>query len=239
MKRVVFLVALAVLLIAGTSYGAFIPDTYLHPNDVDGSYHQNLDVIGPEPPFQIFGSEWVDDYNLKISLDWNLGLDGVYSPTRYQAKLGDLFLYTDDGVFAVALRSHTFENSFDPTAPAISAGTIFKVEGTYSSDWYFDLTDGKVFKIPTTSYGDHEIVAAYGTAMGQVAGFLYDLDNIDPSSNYIQISFADTSFANSPLRITMTCANDVHVVPEPLSLLLLGLGLLGAGIYGRRVKTSR
>lgn len=80
-------------------------------------------------------------------------------------------------------------------------------------------------------------------------GSLYTIDsgiNLDELS-YDLASLFDNKTANGPdqvmMHYTMTCGNDLHKVsttydysqpPEPTTLFLVGIGLLGLGAFGKR-----
>jgi hypothetical protein len=209
------------------------PDTYLHPLDMNPG-QQGLDRIGAEIPFEIYGHDWLTsaETTLRIWTSWDLGLDGK---ALFDVQVGDVFIYAPTETIAVALRDHNpllGEGNFQ-------AGDIFEPTVMLTSDHYFDPDTGELHKLDYSKYGDNEIVLAsegdfienlgasainYGPAEGKYA---------------ITISFPATyDFNMHPgIRFAWTCANDIHHVPEPATLLLLGTGLLG--IIGIRRKFSK
>jgi hypothetical protein len=222
------------VLLVGTAQAAFVADTYLHPLDGDVS-QQTLDFIGATPPFDIKGFEWSTPTTLNIYTDWNLGLAGTYNPTYLSVQLGDVFFTTVSGTkFGVALRDHTFETSKN-AADTITAGSIYAATNTYTSDWYYGIPSGTVAPMATVHYGDNEIVTGYGDVLGN-ASIGYAANGTTNPGLYVITVQLDSSYAGTIAGFSFgtTCANDVVVgVPEPATLLFLGLGFVGAAVYGR------
>ena len=71
---------------------------------------------------------------------------------------------------------------------------------------------------------------------GGVQNYLYDLANLKAvAGNYYGVQIANMVYANVTLPDgSLKPAQDVLVLPEPASLLLLGVGLLGLGVLRRK-----
>lgn len=220
MKKLTVLMVLGVIFYSAVASALPIgltQDTYWHPNGP-----LNIDVLGDNPPFQIYGSIWTNASTLQIWTDWSVGLAGTYN----SSMMGDVFLQLDTGeVIAVALRNHVATYDFDGS---ISQGEVFYATNTWTSDDYAALTHWY-------TYGWHEVVTATGSAVAGVSAAInYHWAGIGQS--YIEIELSGITNANlsNYLSIAQTCANDIHKVPEPAALVLVGIGLVGVGICSRK-----
>ena len=205
--------------VAGAVPSDLTLDTYLHPNGP--GYYQGQDVIGNNPPFQIYGSRWTDTSTLEIWWDWNQGLDGEYASSR----LGDVFLQLNSGeMIAVALRSHVAGYDFGDTT---AQGSVFYAQTLWTSDDYYG-------SLPYT-YGWHEVVTATGDLVAGASAVIED-HWTEKEKSYILIRFSglNNDQLTDYLSISPTCANDIHKVPEPAALVLLGISLVGVAIYPRK-----
>jgi len=191
LSMVLFLV-LSVLLAANFAGAYQFTDNYDHPNDWN-VYQQDDDLIGSNPPYEIYGHDWVTSGGfdeLRIYTDWDKGLDGK---TSFNAMVGDVFLthtpWAEDADYGIAIRDH----GIDPQGVE-SSGLLKGDVYTPDSNGFLSSTD--YFGTNWASYGDHETVTGDGTALNAdvsvsiVTG--YGLGN-----DYIAILFDDAYWAGS------------------------------------------
>lgn len=235
MKRIMVMALGFLMILVGVSQAApMFVDNYLHPLDINPD-QRGIDIIGGNPPFEIYGYDiFGGGSQIRIYTDWNLGLTGTYNG----ARLGDVFIYTNQGIVAVALRDHSYtaSNGNFIDEGSFSAGDVFRATSFRTSDYYFDPVFGLVGKASYGQYGDHEIVLANA---GDLLPFKAAVSNFwgGIGNSYIDIVFDQAYFGEMLyVSFTQTCANDVMKVPEPGMLILLGSGILGLGIVARRRK---
>lgn len=222
MKKFTVLMALAIVFygsVAGAVPSDLTLDTYLHPNGPP--YYVDKDIIGANPPFEIYGSRWTNSTTLEIWWDWNVGLNGAVSNSR----LGDVFLRLDSGeLIAVALRNHVASYDFGDTTVQ---GSVFYAETLWTSDDYYGSLG--------YTYGLNEVVTATGDLVDGASALInYHWAGIGNSYIQIQFSGLTNDDLQNYLSIAPTCANDIHKVPEPAALVLLGISLVGIAVYPRR-----
>lgn len=220
-----------------------IDDTYIGGNYGPDFSQNNGDVIS--------GDNHINDYDvdymtvtiensgavqIKIKTDYNSGNGGTF--------YGDLFISTngwdpDDSQAGYAsdtyLNGEDWEYVFNTSSSGIYAvnnANIQISDDIYPSgtpyDWY--RHNQEVYYAPTT---------------GAVGSFTFDDTTYD---DYLIYSFDLSALGlsgeeqlNLGFHWTMSCANDVieggiqkAAVPEPGTMVLLGVGLLGLGAFSRR-----
>jgi hypothetical protein len=213
------------------------PDTYLHPLDTN-PYQQGLDRIGADPPFEIYGHDWLTssvETTLKIWTSWNLGLDGK---ALLGTQVGDVFIYAPTGTIAVALRDHHGDLDPDDLGEGnFKAGDVFEPTALLKSDHYFGPA-GVLDQLDYSKYGDNEIVlASEGDFIENLGASA--IDHALVGGKYAtSITFpAAYNFDMYPgIRFAWTCANDIHQVPEPTAMLLLGTGLITLAGFRRKFR---
>lgn len=238
MKKSLFALMFVLLSFGVSQAVPMFLDNYLHPLDIN-AFQQPKDIIGTNPPYEIYGYDW-ETVNgatqIKIYTDWNHGFNGfdvLYS------RLGDVFINLPTGEeIAVAVRNHNLPlGNVIPNEGGLLQGNVFIPTTKLKSDYYYDPVFG-IFPSQYYQYGDHEVVTAYGKVIGQAVVTLHYDPQGPKGDNYILIAFPNKIADIGYVSFSQTCANDQMKVPEPASILLFGVGLVGLGIVGRRLRKA-
>ena len=241
MKKMVVVAVLALglgLVLAGTGWCITVDGTFdrtewagNYTDGAEASSGTNSGYVGPG-----YGGNTYDIKAIGLKLDSNdlyfgieAGYDLVNGTSTY--KPGDFFLdFGNDGVWDVAIDyivsgntvSFNVYDQFDIVSPVIDWGT--------GSPWSVDLSSNNLSLAVTSAgaYWTNSLNFAAGNGLNSLEGVI-DL-NVSGLSQFMGQS--------ATIFWTMECNNDelqhTAPVPEPQTLLLMGIGLLGLAFVGRK-----
>ena len=231
MKNFLFLICIltTALLVAGTQAWAVswtIEDDYVGSNAGVGSqWLQDSgaligDVVSLEEEYDIYNVSQmnIDLTGNNLTVDIITGYNKAYDPTNF----GDLFISTN---------SNSWNYAFDT-----SAGMLYQIDenNIITSDMEMDShgIDYSWYRHDEAVLIDNTGLVSIGDGTAAYANGQYSM-NFDLSASGIDFG-SDVTF-----HWTMTCANDViegkiSEVPEPGTMLLLGIGLIGLTGISRR-----
>ncbi len=190
-------------------------------------------MIGELNVYQTMGASWNSSSStLSIYTNWNPGKDGNLVSV---VQTADLFIYdlSNHNTFAIQLN----------TGPGM--GNVYKNPTTITTSLnifssYTWLIYGGQF-----NQGAPQLVPVQGTGGTLLSSpATVGWNSIDPSAvnNVVSVDLSELNLGNDQWSFvwgTATCGNDtfsqqVVGVPEPGSLLLLGVGFAGLGVYRKR-----
>jgi hypothetical protein len=217
-----------------------------------GSAMNNGDVIGLLKQFDIdnISFNMLPGGAVQINVRMNYGQNGGDTtlsginvgsfPTVYP---GDILVTSGSNRWAIPLVTHN-----DSTAgiAGLVAGNLYSVTGFLTSGTVLNNTNAGTYRPAEVVWGESAGAIKQNTGNGSVVATLLGGSEINVAINF---TTSDTNFLNafsgsgSFVRFAAaTCANDVVAgdpVPEPMSLSLIGAGLLGLGLLKRKRSENR
>jgi hypothetical protein len=249
MKKLVILVA-ALMLVSVQAFG-FSYTYYDFGQDHIFDHNNNWAPISypygighqPSPGSYNPGGEAFDLEGLNVAVDQDfvyVSLTNSFGYSQEGFRLGDLFIGVDGG--------NKYQYAVDLTAGGNNTG-LYQV-----NSWNYIQQDPHSYYSNSTirnAAGAHEM--AQGNLLGSVNSMMTFAPDLE--TNYMSPGNGDTyvwelkfdrsllgNFNSLSFHVNVGCGNDLMeenfttAVPEPGTMLLFGLGLLGTGIVRRRKK---
>ncbi|MDD3732770.1 MAG: PEP-CTERM sorting domain-containing protein [candidate division Zixibacteria bacterium] len=190
--------------------------------------------------------------NIYIAMANSFGWNNNYSSYwRQRYNMGDLFINTGSRMFAIDIRridslTSSFTGLYDVTNPVNRVG-IPNIAGGY-----YGTVTGAAVNAMTPFQINSSLFSSSNNAVNMHLGFNANFEQFPPNHNlggspmtYVwEFSFDRAllgDFQRLELSATLACGNDVlkgsyDAIPEPATILLFGLGLIGTGLYRRHKK---
>ena len=249
MKKALILMATLLFLFAGNAMAidwtwagdVFDQEIFDFNNDWSPISYPDLPPNTPSPGgdmgelFDLEGAKCgMDDNYLYFAITNSVG-NGVWYEGYYY-EVGDLF-------FGFNGADATFGIDYDDGAVYMNTATPFGIPDTPAG---YDENLSIV-----NAVGAFDINTAGSQYLGDALGDMHMAQEVVPDDTYVlEIAIAKSMFdidfsavSMISVRQTIACGNDLlvkdcptNVVPEPGTLALLGLGLLGTGLFARRKK---
>jgi len=237
MKKTMYL-SLALLLLTASGAWAYEFNNTTQVQEWNGSGLYNGGAwtgwIGDSAVFQTMGAT-LNGSTLSIFTNWNPGKDGDLGYSQIQTA--DLFIYdlSKSAIFAIQLDTNKPGTGYvyleSPTTITTSVDIFKTLTGLYYGGRYND--QGSALPVPVQGTGG---IYQFTTIVGW--------SSTSPSAvnNVVSVDLSGLNLGNDQWSFvwgTATCGNDtfsqqVVGVPEPGSLLLLGVGFAGLGVYRKR-----
>jgi hypothetical protein len=234
MARHFLAIGMAFLLITGSAWAYTFDDNTL-VQQYKGATYSNpstwIDVVGSPDKFNTHGADLVGDI-LTIYTNWYPGKGDINGDGRLDVFTADLFIDASaDGDFDYAIRltgtgNNVFVNPIYSTSIDLMSGSSFFYGGKYDD-----------------AYVNPSYIPVRATSSAAYIAQVKWTGNVDSINNKVAIPLSGLNLSDDWYFVwgTATCGNDTFSgkvsVPEPASLLLLGIGLLG--IAGIRRKQGR
>jgi hypothetical protein len=255
MKRSIFFLTVIIFWITGSVNASTwtIQDDYIGGNILNDTYnagwvHNNGDVIALSSEINIFNIDWM---TVSIDTDGDVTVaiqTGFINGTR-GTTYGDLFVSTDgwsplgdagsgytDDVFG---EGETWEYALKTTSGliySVDSDTIQVSNHVMTADAHHYRNNQEVLYNPVDDPDESNYESPVGSFDFSHTGIL-----ISYAFNLEAFGLSWEDELDLGFHWTMTCANDViqggiykAAVPEPGTMLLLGMGIAGLGAVGRK-----